>query len=224
MASPLLILLGPPASGKGTQARYLEERFGWKAFSTGAAIRHHVAEGTPLGREARALLANGYLLPDDVILRLVAEELRDHRGGLLLDGFPRTLGQATAFDDLCADLGWRLDAVIALEGTADELVHRVASRLTCPACGAIYRAGTGPAAPELGSPCERCGTPLVRREDDRPEVFRERFAEYQRLTAPLVPYYDRRRLLHRISALLPIEAKQKILLELGTAFAPSHED
>lgn len=201
-AEPLVILIGPPASGKGTQARILHERFGWRAFSTGAAIRSHVERDTAIGRRCRDLLGSAYLLPDDFILELAREELRDAQGGLVLDGFPRTIGQARLFDELCREKGWKIDAVLAIEAAEEELAERVIHRLTCSACGGTFREGM-PDAPPMGGICPLCGGAISRRQDDRPEVFAERFAEYARLTRPLLDYYAPRGIVSHYSAMLP---------------------
>lgn len=199
---PLVILLGPPASGKGTQARILHDAFGWRAFSTGAAIRSHVERNTSIGQRCRNLLGSAYLLPDDFILELAREELRDAEGGLVLDGFPRTVGQARLFDDLCAEKGWTISAVIAIEANEKDLAERVIHRLTCSACGGTFREGI-PDAPVMDGACPICGGKISRRKDDRPEVFAERFAEYDRLTRPLLDYYAPRGIVSRHDALLP---------------------
>lgn len=204
MGPRLVILLGPPACGKGTQAKELHARFGWKTFSTGAAIRSHVERGTAFGERCRAMLGSAYLLPDEVIIELVREELGNHEGGLVLDGFPRTLPQARLFDVCCEEKQWTIDAVIAIEASEEELASRVISRLTCPNCGGTYREGESNIA--IGQPCPVCQSPLARRKDDTPEVFVERFAEYQKLTYPLVDFYASRGILHRFSALTPSAA------------------
>lgn len=201
-AMPLVILIGPPASGKGTQARILHERFGWRSFSTGASIRSHVERDTPFGRRCRDLLGTAFLLPDDFILELVRSELEIVDGGLVLDGFPRTLRQAEMFDELCSERGWKIDAVIAIEATQDELAERVIHRLTCTACGGTFREGE-PGAPIDGGICPRCGGTVGRRKDDRPEVFAERFAEYAKWTLPLLDYYAPRGIVLRFHAMLP---------------------
>lgn len=211
-AAPLVILLGPPASGKGTQARLLQERFGWRAFSTGAAIRSHVERDTPFGKRCRDHLGAAYLLPDDLILELVRSELECVRGGLVLDGFPRTLRQAEMFDELCAEKGWRIDAVLALIGTEEELAERVTHRLTCTACGGTFREGEI-GAPADGGACPLCGAIVGRRKDDRPEVFAERFAEYEKLTRPLLDYYASRGLLRTLDAMLPAPEKARVINE-----------
>jgi adenylate kinase len=212
-AAPLVILFGPPASGKGTQARVLQERFGWRAFSTGAAIRSHVQRDTPFGKRCRDLLGCAYLLPDDLILDLVRSELEGVEGGLVLDGFPRTVRQAEMFDDLCSERGWKIDAVIALVATASELAERVIHRLTCTACGGTFREGDPDAPPDAG-PCPHCGAIVGRRKDDRAEVFAERFAEYENLTRPLLDYYAPRGIVHVIHAMLPAAEKARVINEL----------
>jgi adenylate kinase len=201
-AAPLVILLGPPASGKGTQARVLHERFGWRAFSTGAAIRSHVERNTPFGQRCRDLLGSAYLLPDDFILELVRFELEGVEGGLVLDGFPRTVRQAEMFDQLCTERGWKIVAVIALDASESELAERVIHRLTCTACGGTFREGE-PNAPVEGGACPLCGAIVGRRKDDQPDVFAERFAEYEKLTRPLLDYYTPRGIVRHFHALLP---------------------
>ena len=212
-AAPLVILLGPPASGKGTQARLLEETFGWRAFSTGAAIRSHVERGTAFGKRCRDLLGTAYLLPDDFIIELVRSELDGASGGLVLDGFPRTLPQARMFDELCAENGWKIDAVIALVASESDLAERVIHRLTCTSCGGTFREGE-PGAPSDGGPCPHCGAIVGRRKDDRPEVFAERFAEYEKLTRPLLDYYAPRGILRTFDAMLPAPEKARLILDL----------
>lgn len=200
-AAPLVILFGPPASGKGTQARLLQERYGWRTFSTGAAIRSHVEMNTPFGQRCRDLLGSAYLLPDEFILELVRSELGNVEGGLVLDGFPRTVRQACLFDELCAEKGWKIDVVIALEGTESELAERVIHRLTCSVCGGTFREGAA-GAPKEGGPCPLCGATVGRRKDDLPQVFAERFAEYEKLTRPLLDFYAPRGIVRRFSAKL----------------------
>lgn len=212
-AAPLVILLGPPASGKGTQARRLQEQFGWRAFSTGAAIRSHVERDTPFGKRCRDLLGCAYLLPDDLILELVRDQLEEVHGGLVLDGFPRTVPQAEMFDELCSERGWKIDLVIALEATEEELAERVTHRLTCTACGGTFRDGED-GAPSEGGVCPYCGSIVGRRKDDRPEVFAERFAEYQKLTRPLLEYYQPRNIIRTFHALLPASDKARLIAEL----------
>ncbi|MFM7181558.1 MAG: adenylate kinase family protein [Verrucomicrobiales bacterium] len=201
-AAPLVILFGPPASGKGTQARMLHERFGWRAFSTGAAIRSHVERNTPFGKRCQDLLGSAYLLPDDFILELVRSELESVDGGLVLDGFPRTVRQAELFDELCRERGWKIDAVIALVATEEELAERIMHRLTCTACGGTFRNGDL-GAPVEGGACPLCGAMVGRRKDDHPDVFAERFAEYKKLTLPLLDYYAPRGIVREFHALLP---------------------
>lgn len=201
MAPRLVILLGPPACGKGTQAKLLGDLYGWRTFSTGAAIRSHVQQGTEFGKRFEEMLGSAYLLPDSVILELVKSELEDHTGGLILDGFPRTVPQACMFDDLCAHKGWKIDAVISFEASEQALEARVANRLTCMSCGGTYRQGMHGLL--LDSPCPHCGGKLGRRKDDSSEVFKQRFQEFLSLTQPLVDFYKRRGLLHRIDALTP---------------------
>lgn len=201
MTTHLVILIGPPACGKGTQARILKERFGWRTFSTGAAIRRHVHEETPLGLRCREQMAAAYLLPDDLIIEVVRQELADHQGGLVLDGFPRTLVQGRLFDEYCAERSWTIHAVVVFDATRQDLVERVTRRLSCHACGGTFRLGQD-GVTEGGS-CPHCEGTLERRADDTPEVFDQRFTEYERLTLPLLDHYGPRGLVHHVPALDP---------------------
>ena len=201
MADRLVSLLGPPASGKGTQAHELSLRFGWRTFSTGAAIRSHVKRGTAFGKKCESMLASAYLLPDATIIELIQAELADHTGGLVLDGFPRTVRQADLFGEYCDSRGWQIDAVIAITATREELAPRVLGRVTCAACGGTFNDSLDHVSP--GDVCPHCTGTLTRRQDDTPEVFDERFNEYEKLTMPLIDYYNRRGVLRSYSAMTP---------------------
>ncbi len=190
-----LILLGPPGAGKGTQSKLLAERLGIPHNTTGDMLRAAVAAGTPLGREAHGYIRAGGLVPDDVILRLVAERLRqpDAEKGYVLDGFPRTVAQA---EGLAALPGTGPDAVLSLEVPAEDVVRRIAGRRTCTQCGAMYHVDFSPSKqPGL---CNRCGRQTAQREDDREETVRRRLQVYAAQTEPLARYYERAGLLHRI--------------------------
>jgi adenylate kinase len=190
-----LVFLGAPGAGKGTQARELAREWGVPQVATGDMLREAVAAGTPLGREARRYMDQGALVPDDVIVGLIAERLAkpDAKGGFILDGFPRTIPQAEALGRLLKDLGVALDRVILFDVSEAELLRRLTGRRSCPKCQATYHVVSAP--PRRDNVCDRCGSALVQREDDREETVRKRLGVYAAQTAPLLDYYRDRGLL-----------------------------
>jgi adenylate kinase len=181
--------MGAPGAGKGTQAQRLTERFGVPHVSTGDMLRGAAASGTPLGLEARRLMDEGRLIPDDVMIGVVEQRLGapDAARGFVLDGFPRTVPQAQALDEMLRRRGERLDAVLHVAVPVEELVRRLAGRRVCGSCGAMYHVDVDPAA--RAGRCERCGAPLVQREDDREATVRRRLDVYARETAPVLDHY-----------------------------------
>ena len=194
-----IILLGPPGAGKGTQAKRLIERLQVPQISTGDMLRAAVQDGTPLGRQAKAYMDRGALVPDDVIIGLVRERLQapDCARGYILDGFPRTLAQAEALEKTLADLRLGLDHVLCLDVPSEELVARIAGRRTCRQCGAMSHVRFSPTKRE--GVCDVCGGETYQRDDDREETVRRRLAVYAEQTAPLVRFYEGRGLLRRIA-------------------------
>lgn len=196
-----LIFLGPPGVGKGTQAAMLAEQRGIPQVSTGDILREAVRRGTELGQKARVFMDAGDLVPDDLVVAMVAErfERPDCATGYILDGFPRTVPQAEALDRMLAEKGSPLTAVIAFTAPDEEIVTRLASRRVCSKCGRVYGA-VGGAAPEK---CEADGEPLTQRSDDKPDVVRDRLKVYQTKTSPLVAYYERTGLVRKVDGLGP---------------------
>ena len=190
-----LIFLGPPGAGKGTQARALARQWGVPQIATGEMLREAVAVGTPLGLEAKRIMETGALVPDDVMIELIAERLRqpDAAGGFILDGFPRTLAQAEALERLLKDLGQKLDGVVFFEVAEPELVRRLTGRRLCRQCQTAFHVVSAP--PQREGVCDRCGGELYQRDDDREATVRHRLGVYDRQTAPLLAYYRDRGLL-----------------------------
>lgn len=199
---PVLILLGPPGAGKGTQARMLEEDFGLVQLSTGDLLRAAVAAGTDAGKEARAVMEAGGLVSDAIVLAILKDRMAapDVARGIILDGFPRTAGQAAALDGLLAATGRKITAAISLEVDDEAMVVRVAGRYTCGTCGEGYHDEfKQPARPGT---CDKCGgTAMKRRADDNAGTVRERLKAYHAQTAPLIAYYDGKGVLQRIDAM-----------------------
>jgi adenylate kinase len=187
-----LIFLGPPGAGKGTQARDLAREWRVPQVATGEMLREAVAAGTPLGREAKRIMDTGALVPDDVMIGLIAERLRqpDAAGGFILDGFPRTIAQAEALDRLLKDLGQKLDAVLYFEVAEPELVRRLTGRRLCRQCQTAFHLVSAP--PQRAGVCDRCGGELYQREDDSEATVRHRLQVYERQTSPLLDYYRQR--------------------------------
>lgn len=188
-----VVFLGAPGTGKGTQARKLSRKYGLPHVSTGDILRNAVKMGTELGLKAKAIMDRGDLVPDDVILGIIKNRLvkPDCAKGFLLDGFPRTFAQAEGFD--------RLDSVncaIQIDVPDDVLVKRLVLRRTCPSCGTMYHLEYQP--PKVNGVCDKCGTTLVQREDDREEVVKSRFRVYVEKTAPLIGYYREKSVLHNV--------------------------
>jgi adenylate kinase len=185
---PRVILLGAPGAGKGTQARKLSETFGVPHVATGDMFRAAVNAGTPMGMAAKKFMDRGELVPDDVTIGVVEERLShpDVKVGFVMDGFPRTAAQATAFDALLAKMGKRLDAAIELAVPRELLIKRVTSRRECAKCQASYHIEPGEDAPAA---CSRCGGELVQRADDAEATVLKRLGVYERQTAPLIAYY-----------------------------------
>jgi adenylate kinase len=194
-----LIFLGPPGAGKGTQARELAREWGVPQIATGEMLREAVAAGTPLGREAKRLMDTGALVPDDVMIGLIAERLRqpDAADGFILDGFPRTIAQAEALDRLLKDLGHALDGVLYFEVAEPELVRRLTGRRLCRQCQTAFHLVSAP--PRREGVCDRCGGDLYQREDDGEATVRHRLQVYARQTSPLLDYYRQRGRLARIN-------------------------
>jgi adenylate kinase len=200
-----LVLVGPPGAGKGTQAEFIAAHFAVPKISTGDIFRANVAAGTPLGVEARRYMDSGQLVPDEVTINMVRERLAepDASDGFLLDGFPRTVPQATALDKLLADLGVGLDVVLELIVDDDEVIRRLSGRWTCRGCGKIWHIEFDP--PTHDGVCDRCGSDLYQRDDDKAETVAERLVVYARDTAPLIIFYGAMGKLVGIDATGPVE-------------------
>jgi adenylate kinase len=200
-----VVLLGPPGAGKGTQAKLLQERFEACQISTGDLLRKAVAEQSPLGKEAAAYLASGALVPDNLIVNLVAERLKekDCAKGFILDGFPRTISQAESLDEILKSSAMGLNAVLSVQVPHHLIVERLAGRRTCKQCGALYHLTFNP--PRAEAVCDRCGGELYQRDDDREETIKARLRVYDRETAPLVSYYRERGLLRDIDGVGRVE-------------------
>ncbi len=189
-----LVFLGAPGVGKGTQARRLQEEYGWTVIATGDLLRQAIAEDTPLGQQAKAYIQRGELVPDTLVNQIVSERLQglEH---FILDGYPRNLAQAEMLESI---LSYPLDAVIYFELDEEELIARLSGRRVCPKCGAVFHIQSNPS--KRGEQCDRCSAVLVIRDDDRPETVRHRLKVYREQTAPLIDYYRQRSLLRVVSA------------------------
>jgi adenylate kinase len=201
-AAPVFILLGPPGAGKGTQAKLLEERFGLVQLSTGDLLRGAVKAGTKAGKQAKAVMESGGLVSDEIVLAVLKDRLAepDVARGVILDGFPRTTGQAEALDDLLAETGQKIDAAVSLEVDDAAMVGRIAGRYTCSACGEGYHDEFK--QPAKAGACDRCGgTAFTRRADDKAETVQARLDAYHAQTAPLIAYYEGRGVLARVDAM-----------------------
>ena len=210
-----LVFLGPPGIGKGTQAKILSKRFSLLHLSTGDMLRDEISRHTELGILAKSYIDDGNLVPDNVMLNMMSHRLqqKDAESGYILDGFPRTVPQAEGLEKIFDSINQQLNAVISLEGSEDVLIERLSNRRTCPDCGKITNLIFAP--PAVAGKCDSCGGELYQREDDRPEVIRERLVVYSELTSPLLEYYSSGGLLKTVSGVDTVEEiRDNILKEL----------
>jgi len=186
--SKIVIFLGPPGAGKGTQAQLLKERNGFIQISTGDLLREAVKNQTELGKLAKQYMDEGKLVPDDLIISLIKEKLQEYADkNIIFDGFPRTIPQAESLDNLLSHLNKNLDAVILFKIEDEEVVKRLTGRRVCPSCGAVYHMIYNP--PKIDEICDKCGAGLIQRDDDKEEVIRKRLEVYHQQTKPLIEYY-----------------------------------
>ena len=208
----ILVLLGPPGAGKGTQAARLTAERGLVQLSTGDMLRAAIASGSELGARAKAVMAAGELVSDAIVNGLIAERLdvAPEHPGFILDGYPRTQAQAEALDAMLAAKGLQLDHVVELEVDEDALVDRITGRFTCGECGALYHDRSN--RPQQDDTCDVCGAKAFkRRPDDNAETVRTRMVEYRAKTAPILPYYERQGLVRRIDGMADMDAVAKAI-------------
>ncbi len=193
----ILVFLGPPGAGKGTQAKKLSEDMGFVHISTGDILREAVRKGTPLGKRAKEFIEKGELVPDDIMVALIEEVLPEEKS-VVLDGFPRTVPQAEALERMLSKKGRKVDKVFLFELPDEEVVMRLSGRRTCPECGALYHIKFNP--PKEDEICDNCGAKLLQREDDKEEVVKNRLKVYKEKTAPLVDHYRAKGILITLDA------------------------
>jgi adenylate kinase len=195
-----LILIGAPGSGKGTQAKYLTEKYHIPQIATGDLLRAAVAAQTPLGRQAKAIMDAGQLVPNDIVIGMIRERIArpDADQGFVLDGFPRNIAQAESLDDILDKLGKPIDAVLQFDVDAEMLIQRMTGRLTCISCGALFNLFTQP--PAIDDKCDECGGMLHHRLDDNEDIIERRLQIFETLTQPLSDYYKHKGVLHIIEA------------------------
>lgn len=205
-----LILLGAPGAGKGTQAEKISAEFKIPAISTGYIIRNAIAAGTELGKVAKDYIADGKLVPDDIIIKLISERLKndDCKNGFILDGFPRTINQAKAYD--LTDTG--VDLVINIEAADEVVVERLSGRRECSKCGRTYHLSFN--KPSVDGVCDACGGELKQRKDDNPETIKNRLVVYHEETEPLIEYYEKKGLLKTVYSQDSVEETTNAVFKL----------
>jgi adenylate kinase len=193
-----LVLLGAPGAGKGTQAKKLIEKYAIPQISTGDILRKAVADGTPLGKEAKAVMDRGELVPDKIVLGLVEERIKqdDCKNGYILDGFPRNTAQAESLDNILSSLGAPLTVALSVDVDKDDLMKRLTGRRTCKHCQQMYNVYFSPSQKE-GS-CDKCGGELYQRDDDKEDTIKKRLDVYEAQTAPLIDYYGKKGILESV--------------------------
>ncbi len=209
-----LVFVGPPGAGKGTHAKILSERYKIPHISTGDILRARIKDGSEIGMKAKAYVESGGLVPDAIVIQMVKERLqeKDTKRGFILDGFPRTLGQAEAFGKALSQVGISLDAVIDFKASLSTILRRLTGRRICPKCNANYHAVNMP--PKKKDICDKCGEALIQRKDDQESTIRKRLEVYEKDTQPLVNYYEKLGLLKEVNADLEVEDLDKRLQDV----------
>lgn len=214
-----IILIGPPGAGKGTQARKIEEEHGAIHLSTGDMLRETIKAGGALGEDFKKILDSGALAPDEMMIEMISNRISqpDCQNGFILDGFPRTVGQAKALEKMLEDNNKSLDAVIKIDVDEEALVERISGRFTCKNCGEGYNDYSK--TPAVENKCDHCGAvdSFSRRSDDNPETVRDRLKVYHNQTAPILPYYKESGLLHTVDGMLPMS---EVTAQINEILAP----
>jgi adenylate kinase len=193
----ILVFLGPPGAGKGTQAKLLSQRMGFLHLSTGDLLREAVKNQTPLGKKAKEYMDRGELVPDGLIVQLI-EETMPKDGNVILDGFPRTVNQALALEEMLKGKGEKISKVLFFDVPDEVIIDRLSGRRVCSKCGAVYHVKYNP--PKVEGVCDLCGGSLVQRDDDREEVVKKRLEVYRKQTQPLIEFYQDRGIIYRLDA------------------------
>jgi Adenylate kinase and related kinases len=193
----ILVFLGPPGAGKGTQAKLLSQRMGFLHLSTGDLLREAVKNQTPLGKKAKEYMDRGELVPDELIVQLI-EETMPKDGNVILDGFPRTVNQALALEEMLRVKGEKISKVLFFDVPDEVIIDRLSGRRVCSKCGAVYHVKYNP--PKVEGVCDLCGGSLVQRDDDREEVVRKRLEVYRKQTQPLIEFYQEKGIIYKLDA------------------------
>ncbi len=203
-----IILIGPQASGKGTQAQLLNKKFHLPIFSTGNILRQKLIENDKIGKQVAEIINAGRLVPDGLVNKIVVEKIRrEGRGGYILDGYPRNLSQAEFLDGQD-----NLTHVLAIRVSDEESIKRISGRRTCPKCQRVYHLESNP--PKHDNKCDKCGVPLVIREDEKPEIIQERLKNYHKLTEPVLAYYKQKGIYYQIDGEQTISQVNKDILDI----------
>lgn len=208
-----LIFIGPPGAGKGTQAELICKNFGVKQLSTGDILRMNVSKMTPLGISAKSYMDEGKLVPDEVIINMIKEEIRkeDYSNGILFDGFPRTIPQAVALDNLLEEFGFVLDKVLLLEVPDEEIISRLSGRRTCRTCNRTFHIVFNP--PPDPKECDKGVCDIYQRDDDKEETIMKRLSVYHNQTSPLIEYYDSKGKLAHINGIGSLDTIYQLILQ-----------
>jgi adenylate kinase len=193
----ILVFLGPPGAGKGTQAKLLSQRMGFLHLSTGDLLREAVKNQTPLGKKAKEYMDRGELVPDELIVQLI-EETMPKDGNVILDGFPRTVNQALALEELLRVKSKKISKVLFFDVPDEVIIDRLSGRRVCSKCGAVYHVKYNP--PKVEGVCDLCSGTLVQRDDDKEEVVRKRLEVYRKQTKPLIEFYQERGIIYKLDA------------------------